>query len=111
MNAETKKRGRPAMVPPFLAVINSTPEGEPVVLQAQATTPALAYHHRRNLAKSGVMAEVVAPGKQKQIGNAVVNNSSEFYALVAVGTDTNAVSTNSVDANLQSNQAAVTASI
>lgn len=86
MNAETKKRGRPSMVPTFLAAINSTPEGEPVVLQATATTPALAYHHRRNLAKTGIAAEVIAPGKEKQIGNGIVKNPTDFYALVAIGT-------------------------
>lgn len=79
------KRGRPSMIPTFLGAINAAPEGVPVVLQATAKAPALAYHHRRNLAKSGISAEVVAPGKTKSVGNGVVTNNSEFYALVGVG--------------------------
>jgi hypothetical protein len=80
-----KKKGRPSLVPTFLNVVNTTPEGQPVVLQALATTPALAYHHRRNLAASGITAEVVAPGKEKQIGKGVVKNPTDRFALVAVG--------------------------
>lgn len=80
-----KKKGRPSLVPTFLNVVNTTPEGQPVVLQALATTPALAYHHRRNLAKSGISAEVVAPGKEKQIGKGIVKNPTDRFALVAVG--------------------------
>jgi hypothetical protein len=81
----TKKKGRPSLVPAFLNVVNTTPEGQPVVLQALATTPALAYHHRRNLIESGIAAEVVAPGKEKRIGKGVVKNPTDRFALVAVG--------------------------
>jgi hypothetical protein len=80
-----KKKGRPSLVPTFLNVVNTTPEGQPVVLQALATTPALAYHHRRNLLASGIAAEVVAPGKEKQIGKGIVKNPTDRFALVAVG--------------------------
>lgn len=83
MNA--KKKGRPSLTPTFLNVVNTTPEGQPVVLQALATTPALAYHHRRNLLASGITAEVVAPGKEKQIGKGLVKNPTDRFALVAVG--------------------------
>jgi hypothetical protein len=81
----SKKRGRPSMIPTFVEVINSTPEGQPVVLQNTANMPALAYHHRRNLAGHGIVAEVVAPGKEKQIGKGVVKNPTDRFALVAVG--------------------------
>ena len=81
----TTKRGRPSMIPTFLGAINTTPEGMPIVLQATAKTPALAYHHRRNLAKSGIAAEVIAPGRSRAVGNVTVTNNSEFYALVGVG--------------------------
>lgn len=81
-----KKKGRPSLVPTFLSAVNSAPEGQPVVLQALATTPALAYHHRRNLANSGITAEVIAPGKEKQIGKGIVKNPTDRFALVAVGT-------------------------
>lgn len=81
-----KKKGRRSLTPTFLHVISSTPEGQPVVLQALATTPALAYHHRRNLAESGINAEVVAPGKEKLVGKGIVKNPTDRFALVAVGT-------------------------
>lgn len=80
-----KKKGRPSLVPTFLNVVNTTPEGQPVVLQALANTPALAYHHRRNLAKHGIDVHVVAPGKQKKVGEGTVKNPTDRYALVAVG--------------------------
>lgn len=82
----TKKKGRPSLTPTFLNVVNTTPEGQPVVLQALATTPALAYHHRRNLLASGIAAEVVAPGKTKEVGKGVVKNPTDRFALVAAGT-------------------------
>lgn len=82
---DTKKRGRPSLTPTFLNVVNTTPEGQPVILQAVATTPALAYHHRRNLLASGIVAEVVAPGKEKPVGKGVVKNPTDRFALVAVG--------------------------
>jgi len=85
MDANTKKRGRPSLIPTFLAAIYSTPKGQPVVLQALATTPALAYHHRRNLLASGITAEVVAPEREKQVGRGVVKNPTNRFALVAVG--------------------------
>ena len=81
----TKKRGRPSLTPTFLNVVNTTPEGQPVILQATATTPALAYHHRRNLAASGIVAEVIAPGKSKEVGKGIVKNPTDRYALVAAG--------------------------
>ena len=84
MNA-TKKKGRPSLIPTFLNVVNTTPEGRPVVLQALATTPALAYHHRRNLIDSGIAAEVVAPGRERRIGKGIVKNPTDRFALVAVG--------------------------
>jgi hypothetical protein len=85
MNAD-KKRGRPSLTPTFLSVVSSTPEGQPVILQALATTPALAYHHRRNLAASGINAEVVPPGKEKLVGKGLVKNPTNCFALVAAGT-------------------------
>ena len=81
----TKKRGRPSLIPTFLSAINSAPEGQPIVLQASATEPALAYHHRRNLAQHGIEAEVIAPGRGRQVGKGFVNNPTDRYALVAVG--------------------------
>lgn len=85
MSVDEKKRGRPSMIPTFLNKVNSTPEGQPVILQATATTPALAYHHRRNLANHGIKSEVVAPGKEKQIGKGNVKNPTDRYALIAIG--------------------------
>lgn len=79
------RRGRPSMIPTFLQMINSAPEGQPVILQVHATTPALAYHHRRNLAASGINAEVIGPRKEKQIGKAIVKNPTDRFALVAAG--------------------------
>lgn len=81
----TKKRGRPSLTPTFLNVVNTTPEGQPVILQVSGKNPALAYHHRRSLAASGIVAEVVAPGKTKEVGVGVVKNPTDNYVLVAAG--------------------------
>lgn len=80
----TAKRGRPSMTPMFIEKVSNTPQGRPVVLQL-ASTPALAYHHRRNLSNSGIHAEVIAPSKTKRIGGGVVTNPTDYYALVAIG--------------------------
>lgn len=109
MSANTK-RGRPSMIPTFLGAINLTPEGMPVILQATAKTPALAYHHRRNLAESGIDATVVAPGRVKVVGNGTVTNNSEFYALVGVG-HTFGVSTTSADTEVAVNFATAIVSV
>lgn len=90
MDAKTKG-GRPSKIPTFIGMINSAPEGQPVVLQATAPTPALAYHHRRNLAENGIEAEVIAPGKTKDVGKGVVHNEGSNFALVAVGRGPNRV--------------------
>lgn len=82
----TKKRGRPSLIPAFMELIHDAPEGQPIVLQAFATEPALAYHHRRNLANHGIDAAVVAPGKSKPVGKGLVKNPTDRYALIAVGT-------------------------
>jgi hypothetical protein len=72
------------MTPLFIQKVNETPQGRPVVLQL-APTPALAYHHRRNLGNSGVVAEVVAPSKTRRVGGGLVTNPTDHYALVAIG--------------------------
>lgn len=84
MDAKTKG-GRPSKIPTFIGMLNTAPKGQPVILQASASTPALAYYHRRNLAASGINADVVAPGKSKRVGKGTVTNRSEFFALVGVG--------------------------